>query len=121
MKLPPRGVSLPAFFTQKSVPKELREEMERLKAELTRSDKVLDTKMVQLSHTLMKDQEELEELEKEVSRGQPGGMLCLFSPFPIPYFGPSFRTVTPRTFLDQGPLLLLGRGIVIVCVSLQQF
>lgn len=75
VKLPPRGVSLPAFFTQKTIPKELREEMERLKAELTRSDKVLDTKMVQLSHTLMKDQEELEELEKEYREMQQKSML----------------------------------------------
>ncbi|KAJ6658848.1 hypothetical protein lerEdw1_019771 [Lerista edwardsae] len=75
VRLPPRGVSLPAFFPQKTIPKELREEMERLKAELTRSDKVLDTKMVQLSHTLMKDQEELEELEKEYREMQQKSML----------------------------------------------
>lgn len=43
--------------------------MQRLKEELNRSDKALDSKMVQLNQTLRKDQEELEELEKEVSKG----------------------------------------------------
>ncbi|XP_066493537.1 coiled-coil domain-containing protein 27 [Tiliqua scincoides] len=75
VKLHQRGFSLPAFFTQKTIPKELREEMARLKEELSHSDKVLDTKMVQLSQTLMKDQEELEELEKEYMEMQQKGML----------------------------------------------
>lgn len=69
-KLPRRGLSLPVPLRQKSIADDFREEIDRLKLELSQSDETLDSKMMLLSETLMKDQEELEQLEKEVS-GEP--------------------------------------------------
>ncbi|XP_077787412.1 coiled-coil domain-containing protein 27-like isoform X3 [Podarcis muralis] len=65
-----RGVSLPVLMKQKSIPEEFRQELERLKLELAQTDKQVDSKMALLSKTLLKDQNELEQLEKEYSEIQ---------------------------------------------------
>ncbi|XP_033012327.1 coiled-coil domain-containing protein 27 [Lacerta agilis] len=65
-----RGVSLPVLMQKKSIPEEFRQELERLKLELAQSDKKVDSKMAFLSKTLLKDQNELEQLEKEYSEIQ---------------------------------------------------
>ncbi|XP_063001227.1 coiled-coil domain-containing protein 27 [Elgaria multicarinata webbii] len=70
-----RVTSLPAHLEARSIPEEFRQEMEHLKSELTQSDKILDSKMVQLNETLLKDQEELEQLEKEYMEIQQSGRL----------------------------------------------
>nr|XP_028596851.1 coiled-coil domain-containing protein 27-like isoform X2 [Podarcis muralis] len=65
-----RGVSLPVLMKQKSIPEEFRQELERLKLELAQTDKQVDSKMALLSKTLLKEQNELEQLEKEYSEIQ---------------------------------------------------
>ncbi|CAI5782765.1 Uncharacterized protein PODLI_1B027283 [Podarcis lilfordi] len=65
-----RGVSLPVVMQKKSIPEEFRQELERLKLELSQTDKQVDSKMALLSKTLLKDQNELEQLEKEYSEIQ---------------------------------------------------
>ncbi|XP_044301406.1 coiled-coil domain-containing protein 27 [Varanus komodoensis] len=70
-----RVASLPAHLGQKSIPEEFRQEMERLKSELTQTDKILDSKMVLLNETLLKDQAELEQLEKEYTEIQQKGQV----------------------------------------------
>ncbi|XP_061457304.1 coiled-coil domain-containing protein 27 isoform X2 [Rhineura floridana] len=70
-----RGVSLPVVMQQKSIPEEFRQEIERLKLELTHSDKLLDSKVVLLNKTLVQDQEKLEQLEKEYIEIQEKGRL----------------------------------------------
>ncbi|XP_053256595.1 coiled-coil domain-containing protein 27 isoform X3 [Podarcis raffonei] len=65
-----RGVSLPVLMQQKSIPEEFRQELERLKLELAQTDRQVDSKMALLSKTLLKDQNELEQLEKEYSEIQ---------------------------------------------------
>lgn len=58
---------MPAHLEQKGIPDEFRHEIERLQLELAQSDRVLGGEMDVLSETLLKSQEELEQLEKEVS------------------------------------------------------
>ncbi|XP_077787435.1 coiled-coil domain-containing protein 27 [Podarcis muralis] len=65
-----RGVSLPVLMKQKSIPEEFRQELERLKLELAQTDKQVDSNMALLSKTLLKEQNELEQLEKEYSEIQ---------------------------------------------------
>ncbi|XP_060132140.1 coiled-coil domain-containing protein 27 [Zootoca vivipara] len=65
-----RGVSLPVLMQQKSIPEDFRQELERLKMELAQSDRQVDSKVELLSKTLLKDQNELEQLEKEYSEIQ---------------------------------------------------
>nr|XP_056721510.1 coiled-coil domain-containing protein 27 [Euleptes europaea] len=64
-RAPRRGLSLPVHLGQKGIPDEFRQEIEHLKLELSQSEKVLGFKMNTLSETLLKSQEELEQLEKE--------------------------------------------------------
>ncbi|XP_054856994.1 coiled-coil domain-containing protein 27 [Eublepharis macularius] len=65
-----RGLSLPVHLGQKSIADEFRQEIERLKLELTQSDKALGCKMGLLSEAMIRNQEELEELEKEYAELQ---------------------------------------------------
>lgn len=64
---------------QKSIPEEFRQELERLKLELAQTDKQVDSKMALLSKTLLKEQNELEQLEKEVSPKTSRGEIFLHS------------------------------------------
>ncbi|XP_053137293.1 coiled-coil domain-containing protein 27 isoform X5 [Hemicordylus capensis] len=72
-----RGFSLPTYFGQQDISEEFRQEIERLKTELGQSDKVLDSQMELLNETLLKDQEEMGQLEKEdveiPQKGKPEG------------------------------------------------
>ncbi|XP_042333707.1 coiled-coil domain-containing protein 27 [Sceloporus undulatus] len=70
-----RGFSLPSQFEQKNIPEDFRQEVERLKSEFFHSNKILDSKMEVLNETLQKDQEELEQLEKEYTEIQQKGTL----------------------------------------------
>nr|XP_025041255.1 coiled-coil domain-containing protein 27 isoform X1 [Pelodiscus sinensis] len=53
---------------------DLREEVACLKLKLIYSDKILDSRIASLSKSLMKDQEELQQLEKEYSEMQQKGL-----------------------------------------------
>ncbi|XP_043387486.1 coiled-coil domain-containing protein 27 isoform X4 [Chelonia mydas] len=59
---------------QSSTREDLREEVACLKLKLSYSDKMLDSKIASLSESLMKDQEELWQLEKEYSEMQQKGL-----------------------------------------------
>ncbi|XP_048375040.1 coiled-coil domain-containing protein 27 [Sphaerodactylus townsendi] len=64
-RAPRRGWLSPALSGQTNVPDEFRQEIEHFKFELAQSDKALGHKVNILSETLLRNQEELEELEKE--------------------------------------------------------
>ncbi|XP_067423210.1 coiled-coil domain-containing protein 27 isoform X2 [Emydura macquarii macquarii] len=59
---------------QSSTKEDLREEVACLTLKLSYSDKMLDSKIASLSESLMKDQEELWQLEKEYSEMQQNGL-----------------------------------------------
>uniref|UniRef100_A0A8D0BYQ6 Uncharacterized protein n=1 Tax=Salvator merianae TaxID=96440 RepID=A0A8D0BYQ6_SALMN len=61
-----RGVSLPIHWEQGRVPEEFQQELERLKLELAHPDETLESKVELLSQSLLEDQEQLDQLEKEV-------------------------------------------------------
>ncbi|KAG6930740.1 coiled-coil domain containing 27 [Chelydra serpentina] len=73
-KMPRRSSSVQDGLEQSGTKEDLREEVACLKLKLSYSDKMLDSKIASLSESLMKDQEELWQLEKEYSEMQQKGL-----------------------------------------------
>ncbi|XP_072833779.2 coiled-coil domain-containing protein 27 isoform X2 [Pogona vitticeps] len=70
-----RVVSLPATLDRRSIPEEFQKELGRMKLELAQKDKTLDSEVGLLNEALLKDQEALEQLEKEYMEIQEKGTL----------------------------------------------
>ncbi|XP_053864971.1 coiled-coil domain-containing protein 27 isoform X2 [Malaclemys terrapin pileata] len=73
-KIPGLSSSVQEGLGQSGTKEDLREEVACLKLKLSYSDKILDSKIASLSESLMKDQEELWQLEKEYSEMQQKGL-----------------------------------------------
>ncbi|XP_008165378.1 coiled-coil domain-containing protein 27 isoform X2 [Chrysemys picta bellii] len=73
-KMPGLSSSVQEGLGQSGTKEDLREEVACLKLKLSYSDKILDSKIASLSESLMKDQEELWQLEKEYSEMQQKGL-----------------------------------------------
>ncbi|XP_065277236.1 coiled-coil domain-containing protein 27 [Emys orbicularis] len=73
-KMPGLSSSVQDGLGQSGTKEDLREEVACLKLKLSYSDKILDSKIASLSESLMKDQEELWQLEKEYSEMQQKGL-----------------------------------------------
>ncbi|XP_050787654.1 coiled-coil domain-containing protein 27 isoform X3 [Gopherus flavomarginatus] len=73
-KMPRLRSSVQDGLGESGTKEDLREEVACLKLKLSYSDKMLDSKIASLSESLMKDQEELWQLEKEYSEMQQKGL-----------------------------------------------
>ncbi|XP_039365006.1 coiled-coil domain-containing protein 27 isoform X4 [Mauremys reevesii] len=73
-KMPRLSSSVQDGLGESGTKEDLREEVACLKLKLSYSDKMLDSKIASLSESLMKDQEELWQLEKEYSEMQQKGL-----------------------------------------------